>query len=93
MQRDADVVVVGAGVVGLAVAAALARAGRSLLILEREVYEDAGFRRTLCDAVESLPVGSAWDLTTVVGPLIRPPRGAASIHPSTAAPAARRPRW
>ena len=36
MQRDADVVVVGAGVVGLAVAAALARAGRSLLILERQ---------------------------------------------------------
>jgi RHH-type proline utilization regulon transcriptional repressor/proline dehydrogenase/delta 1-pyrroline-5-carboxylate dehydrogenase len=47
----------------------------SLLILEREVYEDEGFRRTLCDAAESLPVGSAWDLTTVVGPLIRPPRG------------------
>ena len=32
--------------------------------------------RALCDAVESLPVGSAWDLRTVVGPLIRPPRGA-----------------
>jgi len=33
--RDVDVVVVGGGVVGLAVAAALARAGRSLLLLER----------------------------------------------------------
>ena len=48
----------------------------SLLILEREVYEDEAFRRTLCDAVESLPVGSAWDPTTVVGPLIRAPGGA-----------------
>lgn len=35
MQRDADVVVVGAGVVGLACAAALARAGRSVVVLER----------------------------------------------------------
>ncbi len=48
----------------------------SILILEREVHEDESFRRALCDAVESLPVGSAWDLRTVVGPLIRPPRGA-----------------
>ncbi len=48
----------------------------SLLILEREVYEDEGFRRTLCDATESLRVGSAWNFRTVVGPLIRPPRGA-----------------
>lgn len=47
----------------------------SLLILEREVYEDGGFRRALCDAVESLPVGSAWEPTTRVGPLIREPRG------------------
>jgi len=48
----------------------------SLLILEREVYRDDDFRRSLCDAVESLPVGSAWDPVTRVGPLIRPPRGA-----------------
>jgi RHH-type proline utilization regulon transcriptional repressor/proline dehydrogenase/delta 1-pyrroline-5-carboxylate dehydrogenase len=48
----------------------------SLLILEREVYEDEGFRSALCDAVESLPVGSAWEPTTKVGPLIRPPRAA-----------------
>jgi len=33
---DADVVVVGAGVIGLAVAAALARGGRSVLVLERD---------------------------------------------------------
>ncbi len=47
----------------------------SLLILEREVYEDESFRRTLCDAVESLAVGSAWEPTTKVGPLIRPAAG------------------
>ncbi|MCA9234133.1 MAG: proline dehydrogenase family protein [Planctomycetales bacterium] len=47
----------------------------SLLILEEEVYRDAAFRTTLCDAVESLTVGSAWDLPTKVGPLIRPPAG------------------
>lgn len=47
----------------------------SLLLLEAEVYDDAQFRRLLVDAVQSLPVGSAWDLTTRVGPLIRPPAG------------------
>jgi RHH-type proline utilization regulon transcriptional repressor/proline dehydrogenase/delta 1-pyrroline-5-carboxylate dehydrogenase len=46
----------------------------SLLILEREVYEDEAFREALCDAARSLRVGSAWDLQTCVGPLIRPPR-------------------
>lgn len=45
----------------------------SLLLLEQEVYEDRRFRETLIDAVESLPVGSAWDLGTKMGPLIRPP--------------------
>jgi RHH-type proline utilization regulon transcriptional repressor/proline dehydrogenase/delta 1-pyrroline-5-carboxylate dehydrogenase len=47
----------------------------SLLILEEEVYRDANFRDALCDAVESLRVGSAWDLPTKIGPLIRPPGG------------------
>ena len=47
----------------------------SLLLLEEEVYEDQDFRRSLVDAVESLPVGSAWELSTRVGPLIRPPEG------------------
>ncbi len=47
----------------------------SLLILEEEVYDDAKFRETLCDAIESLEVGSAWQLHTKVGPLIRPPTG------------------
>ncbi len=48
----------------------------SLLILEEEIFDDEDFRRTLCDAVESLPVGSAWDLKSKIGPLIRPPSGA-----------------
>lgn len=47
----------------------------SLLILEQEVFDDASFRATLCDAVESLDVGSAWELKTRIGPLIRPPSG------------------
>ncbi len=47
----------------------------SLLLLEEEVYEDESFRESLCDAIESLPVGSAWDPRTRVNPLIRPPRG------------------
>ena len=47
----------------------------SLLILEEEVYQDTSFRDALADAVESLQVGSAWDLATKVGPLIRPPSG------------------
>ncbi|MEN6440121.1 MAG: aldehyde dehydrogenase family protein, partial [Syntrophobacter sp.] len=47
----------------------------SLLILEREVYEDAGFKRQLTDAARSLDTGSAWDFENRVGPLIRPPEG------------------
>jgi RHH-type transcriptional regulator, proline utilization regulon repressor / proline dehydrogenase / delta 1-pyrroline-5-carboxylate dehydrogenase len=47
----------------------------SLLILESEVYHDTRFREAFCDAVESLHVGSAWDLPTKIGPLIRPPSG------------------
>ena len=47
----------------------------SLLLLEAEIYDDPGFKRMFCDAVESLPVGSAAELSTRVGPLIRPPAG------------------
>ena len=47
----------------------------SLLVLEEEVFHDEDFRHALCDAVESIPVGSAWDLKTKMGPLIRPARG------------------
>ena len=47
----------------------------SLLLLQAEVYDDPLFRRGLCEAVQSLKVGSAWDLETRMGPLIRPPSG------------------
>ncbi|MSP24969.1 MAG: aldehyde dehydrogenase family protein [Myxococcales bacterium] len=47
----------------------------SLLILEGEVYDDPGFKRTLCDAVESMTVGSAWEFETRMGPVISPPSG------------------
>ncbi len=47
----------------------------SLLILEREVYEDDKFRRHLVDAAQSFRTGSPWDFETRMGPLIRPPEG------------------
>jgi RHH-type transcriptional regulator, proline utilization regulon repressor / proline dehydrogenase / delta 1-pyrroline-5-carboxylate dehydrogenase len=64
-----------------AVRAAFGHAGQkcsalSVLILEREVYRSASFRKKLADAVASLVVGSAWDPETFVTPLIRPPSGA-----------------
>lgn len=48
----------------------------SLLLLEKEVYRDKKFRDNLIDAVQSLRVGSAWEATTKIAPLIRPPEGA-----------------
>ena len=62
------------------VASAFGHAGQkcsatSLLILEAEVYDDAKFKETLCDAVESIEVGSAWDLSTRMGPAICAPEG------------------
>lgn len=47
----------------------------SLLILEREVYEDPQFKQNLCDAAESFHVGSAWELHNRLGPMIRPASG------------------
>ena len=47
----------------------------SLLLLQDEVYDDPAFRRNLCEAVATLKVGSAWELDTKMGPLIRPPSG------------------
>lgn len=47
----------------------------SLLLLQDEVYDDPAFRRNLCEAVATLKVGSAWELDTKLGPLIRPPSG------------------
>lgn len=45
----------------------------SLAILEAEVYDDPHFRAQLVDAAGSLKVGSAWDPSTKVNPLIRQP--------------------
>lgn len=50
----------------------------SLLICEAEVYDDPSFREVLADAVSSLPVGSAWDMRSIVTPLIQPPSAALS---------------
>jgi RHH-type proline utilization regulon transcriptional repressor/proline dehydrogenase/delta 1-pyrroline-5-carboxylate dehydrogenase len=47
----------------------------SLLVLEREVYESQSFIDTLCDAIKSMKVGSAWELDTKMGPLVQPPSG------------------
>jgi RHH-type proline utilization regulon transcriptional repressor/proline dehydrogenase/delta 1-pyrroline-5-carboxylate dehydrogenase len=45
----------------------------SLLILEDELYEDKNFREQLKDAIESLKVGPAWNLSSKVNPLIMEP--------------------
>ena len=47
----------------------------SLAICVGEVYESPRFRSQLVDAVASLRVGSAAELSTVVGPVIAEPRG------------------
>jgi RHH-type proline utilization regulon transcriptional repressor/proline dehydrogenase/delta 1-pyrroline-5-carboxylate dehydrogenase len=47
----------------------------SLLLLQGEVYDDPVFRKSLCEAVQSIKVGSAWELDTKMGPLIKPPSG------------------
>ena len=47
----------------------------SLLILEREVYEDDHFKQQLVDAAQSFATGSAWDFHYRMGPLIHPPDG------------------
>ena len=45
----------------------------SLAIVERSVYEDPLFCAQLIDAVTSLRVGAGYDLSTQMGPIIRPP--------------------
>ena len=47
----------------------------SLLVLEGEVYDDPEFKQTLCDAIKSLRVGSAWELDSKMGPMVGPPEG------------------
>lgn len=41
----------------------------SLLILEREIYEDGNFKKLLYDALQSKKVGSPWEMDTQIGPL------------------------
>lgn len=47
----------------------------SLAILEAEVYDDPNFLRQLKEAAESLTVGSAWNPSSKITPLIHPPEG------------------
>ncbi|MFZ3044278.1 MAG: proline dehydrogenase family protein [Desulfatirhabdiaceae bacterium] len=47
----------------------------SLLILEKEVYEDELFKKQLADAARSLKTGSAWDFENQLGPMITEPAG------------------
>lgn len=45
----------------------------SLGLISSAVYHNAGFRKQLKDAASSLKVGSAWDLSSVITPLINEP--------------------
>ncbi len=61
----------------------------SLAILEADVYDSEAFRRQLHDAVASLAVGPAWDLTSVITPLTQLPspdleRGLTTLEPGEA---------
>lgn len=42
----------------------------SLLLLDKEVYDDPDFKSKLIDAVSSIQTGSQWDGASVVGPMI-----------------------
>lgn len=42
----------------------------SLLLLEKEVYNDSAFKTKLIDAVTSIKTGGVWDGGNVVGPMI-----------------------
>ncbi|MDG2011855.1 MAG: bifunctional proline dehydrogenase/L-glutamate gamma-semialdehyde dehydrogenase, partial [Pirellulaceae bacterium] len=58
----------------------------SLAFVQREVYESEKFRNQLIDAASSLHVGSAWDATSKVTPVIRKPsaeleKGLTSLEP------------
>ena len=47
----------------------------SLLILEKEVYEDEAFKKQLVDAARSFASGPVWSFENRMGPLIQPPSG------------------
>lgn len=57
------------------VASAFGNAGQkcsacSLMLVERNVFEDKSFRTKLIDAASSMHTGSPWELTNIVGPMI-----------------------
>ena len=47
----------------------------SLLVLEKELYDDEEFKKMLIDAASSLEVGSVWDLQNRIGTLVNRPKG------------------
>ena len=47
----------------------------SLLVLEKELYEDKDFKKTLKEAVESLKTGSVWNFANRIGTLSNLPAG------------------
>lgn len=47
----------------------------SLLVLEKELYNDANFRNMLVDAASSLQVGSVWEFQNRIGTLSSKPSG------------------
>ena len=47
----------------------------SLLVLEKEVYEDEKFKNMLVDATQSLNIGSVWNLENKIGSLVNLPAG------------------
>lgn len=70
MDARVEVVVVGAGIVGCAVASALARRGREVLVLEREAREGAGVSSRNSGVIHSglyYPPGSLKARTCVRG--------------------------
>lgn len=48
----------------------------SLLILEKEVYEDENFKKSLIDTAKSMSTGSVWDFENRIGTLANPVSGA-----------------
>lgn len=47
----------------------------SLLILDKNIYDDIHFRKQLVDAIKSMKIGSAWSFVNKLGPLIKEPSG------------------
>ncbi len=61
----------------------------SLAIVERSIYNDPQFRDQLVDAVSTLRVGPGYELSSDVGPLIRPPEAALERALATSIPVSR----